>query len=141
MSQSGDRGRPLGQTAGSEQRPARQLIGRSLHFDLGRELASLKAEPSWQQGDRNARTLVEGGDYRLVLTALKKGTLVREHGAPGWVSVQTIEGHVRLRLDNNEVYDVPAGQVLVLQPKVRHDVEAVEESVFLLSVAGLSHTA
>src|SRR4051794_32889278 len=81
------RDRPLGETSGSEQRPARELTGAAMAFDIAAELATLKEEPSWQRGDRNARTLVDAGGFRLVLTALKMGARLRERHTPGWVSI------------------------------------------------------
>jgi quercetin dioxygenase-like cupin family protein len=133
------RDRPLGQTSGSDQRPARELTGAAMDFDLAAELATLKQEASWQRGDRNARTLVERGGIRLVLTALKTGARLREHQTPGWVSIHAIAGHLRIAAAGREV-DLPAGHVLVLARDEPHDVEAVEDSAFLLTVAGLERT-
>src|SRR5690242_11034752 len=104
------RDRPLGETSGSGQRPARRLVAQSLDFDLETELASLKLEPSWLRGDRNARTLVEEPAFRVTLTALKAGTRLRDHRTDGWVSIQTTRGHVRIHLTEREV-DLPAGRV------------------------------
>ena len=135
MTTESHRDRPLGETSGSEQRPARRLIANSLDFDLEGELASLRQEASWLRGDRNARTLVEEPGFRVALTALKAGTRVREHRTDGWVSIQTTVGHLRVRLPEREV-DLPTGRVLVLEPNVPHDVEALEiESAFMLTVA------
>lgn len=134
MSHPPHRDRPLGETAGSQQRQARRLVGPALQFDLSEELASLKEEPSWREGDRNARTLVEEPSYRVVLTALKAGTHVREHRAPGWASIHALAGHLRLRLPNDEMVDLPTGGLLVLEPRLAHDVEALEEGAFLLAV-------
>jgi quercetin dioxygenase-like cupin family protein len=130
------RDRPLGETSGSEQRPARELTGAAMDFDIATELATLKQEPSWQRGDRNARTLVDAGGFRMVLTALKMGARLREHQTPGWVSIYTTTGHLRVRAADREV-DLPMNHVLVLARDEPHDVEALEESSFLLTVAGL----
>jgi hypothetical protein len=49
-------------------------VATSLDFDLETEVRSLKQEPSWMRGDRNARTLVEehpGAPYRLTSWAGK----------------------------------------------------------------------
>jgi hypothetical protein len=54
-----NRHRPLGETSGSDQRPSRELTGAAMAFDIAVELATLEQEPSWQRGDRNARTLIE----------------------------------------------------------------------------------
>ncbi len=128
------RDRPLGQTSGSDQRPARRLAASALDFDLDAELTSLRDEPSYQRGDRNARTLVEEPGFNVTLTTLKAGTRVREHRTQGWVSIQTTTGHLRVRTPEREV-DLPAGRLLILDRAVPHDVEALEESAFLLAVA------
>src|SRR5690349_15630893 len=65
------RDRPQGETSGSDQRPSRNLAEAAMDFDIQNELRTLKQEASWERGDRNARTLVEQGGLRLVLTALK----------------------------------------------------------------------
>ncbi len=130
------RDRPAGETGGSSQRPPRQVAAPLLTFDLAQELASLKQETSWHRGDRNARTLVQESGFRVVLTALKAATQLQQHQAAGWSSVHCLEGHVRLESGEDSV-DLPAGRLLVLEPGVAHNVEAVEESAFLLSIAFL----
>lgn len=135
MTSESHRDRPFGETSGTGQRPARRLVATALDFDLETELSSLKQEPSWVRGDRNARTLVEEASFRVTLTALKAGTRVREHRTDGWLSIQTTRGHLRIHLAERAV-DLPAGRVVVLEPNVPHDVEALEvESAFLLTVA------
>lgn len=133
-STSSPRGRPLGETAGSTQRPARQLAASAIAFDLAAELASLKEEASWQRGDRNARTLVEEPTLRIVLSAARAGARFREHKTPGLVSLQTVAGHLRLHLPD-ETVDLPAGHLLALHHNLSHDVEAMEDSTFLLTFA------
>jgi quercetin dioxygenase-like cupin family protein len=128
------RDRPLGETSGSGQRPARRLAAPLLTFDLAGEAASMKQEASWQRGDRNAKTLVEDPGFRLVLTVLKAGAQMQEHRAAGWVSVQGLNGHLRLQA-GGETADLLPGRMVVLQPEVLHSVEALEEGAFLLSIA------
>jgi len=130
------RDRPLGETSGSDQRPPRELTGVAMDFDIATELAILKQEPSWHRGDRNARTLVEKGGFRLVLTALKTGAHLQAHQTPAWVSIHAIAGHLRIAAGGRDV-DLPAGHVLVLARDEEHGVEALEDSAFLLTVAGL----
>jgi quercetin dioxygenase-like cupin family protein len=129
------RDRPLGETSGSEQRPARRLASASMAFDLDAELASLKQEPSWQRGDRNGRTLVEESGLRVTLIGLKAGTKIKEHHTDGWVSIHTTAGQLRVQV-GEETVELPVGRMLVLNRGVRHDVEAIgQESAFLLTVA------
>jgi quercetin dioxygenase-like cupin family protein len=133
-----NRRRPLGETSGSDQRPSRELTGAAMAFDIALELATLEQEPSWQRGDRNARTLVERDGFRLVLTALKMGARLRPHRTRGWVSTNVIEGLLRVRTTIREL-EVPAGHILVLERNESHAAEVVEDSAFVLTVAGLDH--
>ena len=123
-----------GATSGSPQRPAQQLVGPMLTFDLAAELARLRQEPSWQQGDHSANTLVHEDDFRIVLVAMKPRARIQEHAAAARVSVQLIAGRVRLQVGEQSV-ELSAGGLLVLAPELAHDVEALEESAFLLTLA------
>src|SRR5215471_4318944 len=125
------------QTSGSDQRPARALTGPAMAFDLKLELATLQQEPSWQRNDRNARTLIEEPEFRVVLTALKLGAKLQPHQTAGWVSILVSEGQLRVSVGGTDI-DVPVGSVLVLARGERHAVEALEDSAFLLTVAGLA---
>jgi len=125
---------PAGQTHGSPERPMHQVAHALLTFDLDAELERLHAEEGWQQGTRNAKTLVKEPDLRIVLIALRQGGRMEEHRAPGRLSIQTLTGRLRLQV-REQTIDLPAGHVLVLDPDVAHDVEALEESAFLLTIA------
>jgi hypothetical protein len=52
----------------------------------------------------------------------------------GSISVQTISGHIRMHVEERE-FDLPAGHLLALEAAVPHDVEALEDSAFVLTVA------
>jgi quercetin dioxygenase-like cupin family protein len=127
------RSRPFGETGGSPQRPGQRLAGPVLTFDLEAELEQLRREATWRQGDRNARTLVKEPDFRIVLTIMKNGARLQEHSAPGPVSVHTLVGRLRLHVPDGTV-DLPSGHLLALDGNVPHDVEALEESAFLLTI-------
>ena len=122
------------ETAGSAQRPARHLVGAVLSFDLAGEIASLQQEESWRRGDRNARTLVEEPGLRVVLTVLKAGARIREHRTDRPVAIQTLKGYVRVE-SPEETIDLLVGRLMTLQPGVPHDLEAIELSAFLLTLA------
>jgi quercetin dioxygenase-like cupin family protein len=123
-----------GQTSGTVERPAQSLTGTVLAFDLATEVAQLRAERGYREGERNAKTLVKAPDSRIVLTALRAGARVQEHHAAGRVAIQTISGRLRLQV-LGQTLDLPAGHLLALEPDVSHDVEALEESAFLLTLA------
>ncbi|HEX5473614.1 MAG TPA: AraC family ligand binding domain-containing protein [Vicinamibacterales bacterium] len=104
-----------------------------LEFDLGRELDDLHREGGWKSG-HNARTLVKFDDFRVVLIALASNTTIPGHRTDGRISIQTVRGHVRVRAEGR-TFDLPAGALLALDHDLPHDVEALEESAFLLTIA------
>jgi quercetin dioxygenase-like cupin family protein len=103
-------------------------------LDLSQEAAALRAEPAWQQNDRNARTFVKEADLRVVLTVLKQGAIVKEHRAPGTAVVQAVSGRLRLRIADQAV-ELSAGQAVILERDMPHDVEALDESAFTIAIA------
>lgn len=104
-----------------------------LRFSLEAELEQLQQQPSYHNGDLSGRTLVKQSDLRLVLMALKAGSRQPEHHASGPISVQVIQGHLRLHLPE-ETVELTAGELLALEAGIRHDVEAVADSAFLLTI-------
>ncbi len=104
-----------------------------LEFDLSRELEQLHQEPEWKQG-QNARTLVKYDTLRVVLTALRAKDRIPEHRTEGRITIQTVRGRIHVRAEGR-TFDLPAGGMLALDQGVRHDVEAVEDSAFLLTIA------
>jgi quercetin dioxygenase-like cupin family protein len=125
---------PRGETTGTSQRPAQRLDAPILTFDLFEELEQLRREETWQRETHNANTLVKEPDLRVVLIALKTGGRLGEHHSSGRLTIQTISGQIRLHLPDQTV-DLPAGHLLALDSQIAHDVEALEESAFLLTIA------
>lgn len=116
------------------ERPGRHLADSLLTIDVPTELARLHGEETWQRTGRHARTLVKDADLRVVLIALRAGVRMEEHHAPGRITVQTLAGRLSLRVGDRTV-DLPVGHILTLGPAIPHDVEAREESAFLLTIA------
>lgn len=114
-------------------RAVEPTAGPSLIFDIPEQIRELRQEPYWQSG-RNSKTLVKYDDFRIVLTAISANTTIHEHRAAGRISVQTVEGHLRMHTAGRE-FDLPAGSVLVLDRAMPHDVVALEDSAFLLTIA------
>jgi quercetin dioxygenase-like cupin family protein len=111
------------------------LSGPLLQFDLAGELDRLRRDESWlHPTGRSSKTLVKYPDLRIVLIAMKANTRMQEHNAAGRISVHSLNGHIRLHLPER-VVDLPAGHLLVLDQCVPHDVEAAEDSDFLLTLS------
>ncbi len=121
------------ETSRGAARAPEATAGPFLTFELAEQIQELRQESYWQSG-RNSRTLVKYDDFRIVLTAIRAKTTIHEHHSAGRISVQTVEGHVQMHAGGRE-FDLPAGRVLVLDRAVPHDVVAVEDSAFLLTIA------
>jgi quercetin dioxygenase-like cupin family protein len=109
------------------------MAGAYLEFDLANEIAQLHREPEWSTG-RNARTLVKYDDLRVVLTVLRSGARMPEHRTEGRISIQTVRGHLRVRAEGR-TFDLPVNALLTLDGGLVHDVEALEDSALLLTIA------
>lgn len=125
---------PRDEVGASPARPSRSLAAPVLTFDFTEEADKLRKEGPWLQHGRNAVTLVKYADFRIVFMLMKPGTRLQEHHASGRISVQTVSGRVRLHLKEHTI-DLPAGHLLALERELAHDVEAVEESSVLLTIA------
>jgi len=77
---------------------------------------------------------VKYDDFRIVLIALRANARMPDHRAEGRISVHTLRGHIRLRA-LQRTFDLPAGSLLALDRDLAHDVEALEDSVLLLTIA------
>lgn len=113
-------------------RPDRPITAGLGEFRLYDEFERLKQEPAWRGGSGNAITLTKG-PLRTVLVALKAGATIEEHRAPGPMTLQVLSGSIRFRA-GDAVLELGAGQLAVLESAVRHDVEAVTDSAFLLTL-------
>ena len=105
----------------------------SLTIDLTREREQLLQEESWLRGDRTAKTLVKEPHLRLVLIAMKSGAQLDPHQTEGPLTIQPLQGRLRVTVQTTPT-DLAAGQILTIETGVTHAVEALEESVFLLTL-------
>lgn len=122
-----------------EDRPRDVISSQAAEFqraalvDLDAETSSLHALGAWGRG-KSAKRLTQFPNFRVNLIALKAGSSLGEHHNPGRVSIQPVSGHIRVRAEGAWL-DVPVGKLVVLDRDVLHDVEALEESAFLVTVA------
>jgi quercetin dioxygenase-like cupin family protein len=107
-----------------------------LRFDLQQELQELRREDSWgRETGRSSKTLAKYPDFRIVLVLMKAATRMDEHRAEARISIQSLVGRIRLHLPGWAPVELSAGQLLALDCGMPHDVEALEESAFLLTVS------
>lgn len=113
------------------------LAATSLKFNLDEEIRQLQAEPRWQAG-HTAKTIAKYADFRVVLVVMKAGAQLVRHRTAGRISIQACRGSIRVIFSGNfesETVDMSAGDLLMLDREVAHDLEAVTDCAFLLTIA------
>jgi quercetin dioxygenase-like cupin family protein len=104
-----------------------------LTLDLIREIEQLRSEGRWQSG-HTAKTLAKYPELRVVLIVIKAGGRMDKHRAEERISLHTLDGRIRCNTAMHSI-ELAAGQMLMLEGGIPHDVEGIVESAFLLTIA------
>ncbi|MFW6049763.1 MAG: cupin domain-containing protein [Myxococcota bacterium] len=102
-------------------------------FDLPALDREMRTDPVYERSGHIARTLVRTPDLRVVFMVMAGGSRLSEHKADETAAIHVLSGRIRLALPDRRV-DLPAGHLLVLEAGLRHDVEADEDSAFVLTL-------
>jgi quercetin dioxygenase-like cupin family protein len=102
-------------------------------FATEQEIAKLKSSDQWRRESRAALTLVKTPTVTIVLIALHNGAVLKEHHAGGPITVAVLEGAIRFKASGEERV-LRRGGLLALGAALPHEVEALEESAFVLTV-------
>lgn len=106
------------------------------------ELEKLTDAPSWRlEAGRSSETIVKYPEFRIVLVRMKKGSYMSHHRAEGPISVHSVLGRIRVHLPDDRMEELGPGDLLALERGLEHDVEALEECAFLLTIAWPEGTA
>ena len=96
-----------------------------------RWLSSLS--PAETPAGRRAATLVKTNQLRVVLVTMKAAAKLDSHCAPGPITIHALTGCFTVCVGSDS-YQVDPGHLLAIEPRVRHDVEAVDASAFLVTI-------
>lgn len=99
-------------------------------------IRQLKSEEAWQKNDRNAITVFKTDKVRMVVVCLHAKALLKDNLVDGIFSIHVIDGVVRVVSPDGDV-DMMANQMITFHQLVDHSVEALMDSVLLLT----NHTA
>ena len=103
--------------------------------DLPAFIKQLKEEDAWKKNDRNGITLFKTDNMTMVLTVFHKGAVIPHNSVDGLVSIQTIEGKIRLTTADGDI-ELKEKQLINFHPHQEHSIEALEEAVFLITTYG-----
>lgn len=102
-------------------------------FDLVEEIQHLHARKPWPK-KVTSNLLLKSEDLRILLIGMEAGARLEEHHNDGRISIHVLEGAVKMRVQQ-QLQKYSAGQILALDRSVPHEVEAIEDSVLLVTIA------
>jgi hypothetical protein len=114
--------------------PDRLLDAALLCFELPEAILKLKAEDTWKIGERTAVTLMKSSFMRIVLIALHGQSEINFNQSGNVISVQLLEGKINFQTQSESVI-LSKGSLITIHEDTQHTLIAIEESVFLLTVA------
>ena len=100
-------------------------------FRLEDEIERMNPEAS--SAGRRAETLVKSDQIRVVLVTMRNGATLDAHCAPGPITIHALSGGFDVRVEA-ESFRVNQGELIAIEPRVRHDVTAVAAGAFLLTI-------
>ena len=100
-------------------------------------IGQLKTEISWEQGDRNAITILHSDFQRVVLVALKEGAEMKRYKVDGAMNIHLLNGRVWIESELQS-FSVDESDIAALEPGLSHSIFAEKESVLLLTFSGNS---
>ncbi len=111
-----------------------RISGARLTFALRTECSALEETAAYRRSGRTAKTLVNEGQLRIELVALREGTAMAPHRAAAHVTIHVVRGALRVEMADGPT-DLGPGGLLVLAPDLRHRVIARKDACFLLTLA------
>jgi len=114
------------------------MIDEFARFDLKQEMTDAQSKKPWTAG-HYAKTLFKKEDFRTVLIAMEPKARMNEHHADGTLSLQALKGEIQVSV-RGKSQDLSEGSLLTLSASIPHEVEAVTDSAFLLTISWPSNS-
>ena len=95
-------------------------------------IRQIKQESAWQRNDRNAITVFKTEEVTIVLVCLHPEAVLKENVIDGTITLQVIEGIIRVTTPGNE-REMSPNQIMAFHRMIDHSIMAVTESVLLLT--------
>ena len=110
----------------------RVLDGTYVFVDIPSYIRQIKEEKAWEKNDRNGITVFKSDSITTVITVLQKGSAMRDSQTDEFLSVQILDGNVRFSTPEGDI-DAVKNQYITFHPQVKHSIEALSESIILLT--------
>ena len=113
---------------------SRHLADPLREIDLAEAARALREDGTWQREGHSAQTLVKNESLHIVLIDMRSGARLEEHRTPSRISIHVLTGRISVSIPGGRSL-LAAGRLLALDESIPHDVEALEPSTFLLTIA------
>jgi len=110
----------------------RVLDGTYVFVDIPSYIRQIREEKAWEKSDRNGITVFKSDNITTVITVLQKGSAMRDSQTDEFLSVQVLDGNVRFSTPEGDI-DAVKNQLITFHPQVKHSIEALSESIILLT--------
>lgn len=84
------------------------------------------------------KLVLETSFSKEIQISMKKGQIMKEHTAPFPIIVHLLDGRVEFRVSGKS-HPLVIGDILTLEARVPHDLEATEDSVIRLTLSKHDH--
>ena len=120
----------------TRQRPegGRALNQEMLNFDTDALISQIKSEDAWSRSDRNSLTIFKNDSLCMVIVGLHPDAAMKKHSATGAITLQVLQGDIIFETLNQKS-ELTRGKMIALPAGIPHQVYAVKESFFLLTLA------
>lgn len=123
----------MSETQRLRQHPHERFAAPVQHVDLPAAIEALRKEPHHPVAGHRQIALFKRGSATLLVFDFEANGFLKEHHADGTVIIQTIAGHLQITAGGKK-HELPVGQILALEPNVKHSVAVATPSTMLLTV-------
>lgn len=109
------------------------MVDKLAQFDLLHEMSEAERKQPWPSG-LFSKTLFKKHDFRVVLISMQNSAHMKEHHADGTISIQVLKGQIRVSV-NGKPHTLGVGTLFTLGASIRHNVDALSDSSFLLTIS------
>ena len=88
-----------------------------------------------EPGKLGHHTVLKTPEARVIVLTFEAGYVMKEHSAPKPLLIQALSGRLTLTV-GSRIIDLMPGMLVHLEPLLRHEVEAVEDSRLMLTLVG-----
>ena len=110
----------------------RVLDGTYVFVDIPSYINQIKDEKAWEKNDRNGITVFKSSNITQVITVLHQGSAIKDNELDEYLSVQVLSGNIRVSTPEGDI-DAIKHQMITFHPHVKHSLEALSESIILLT--------